>query len=228
MGIAHQGTSGKARGQARLTTGAMGPVLFNKKPLDGAEEHYQAALRHRDRKKKEFDFGLSLWHFRQAIGLEPNNPTYHCQLAKAYAAAPLLAVSRGIGGSVKLRDAANLAVSEAKEAIRLKPDYAEAFLILGEAYMYLGDKDKALKAFEVVPELCSSGQLTLHAEKESEQVEKGISRRPDPVRAKKHLEQAIMNVRKKKYRGAEKELNKAIRLAPDWSWLYHTVCELSI
>lgn len=203
-------------------------MLFNKKPLDEAGEHHQTALRYRDRKKKEFDFGLALWHFRQATNLEPNNPIYHCHLAKAYVAAPLLAVTRGIGGSLKLRNAADLAIAEAKEAIRLNPDYAEAFLILGEAYMYLGDKENALKAFEVVPELCSSSQLTLHAEKESRQVEEGISRKPDPAKATEYLELAVANARRKKYRAAEKELNKAIRLAPDWSWLYHTVCEFSL
>ncbi len=203
-------------------------MLFGKNPLGEADKHYQVALRHRDRKKKEFDFGLALWHFRQAIALEPNNPVYHYQLAKAYAAAPLLSVTRGIGSSLTLESAANLAISEAKEALRLKPDYAEAFLILGEAYMYLGDKEKALKAFEVVPELSGSTELTVHSERESQQVEKGLSPKPDPAKARKHLEQAVVNTKKKKYRAAEKELNRAIRLAPDWSWLYHTVCELGI
>ena len=204
-------------------------MFFGKKPpLSEGEKHYRAALRCRDRKKREFDFSLALWHFRQAIGLEPNNPLYHCHLAKAYVAAPLLAVSRGVGGSLKLRNAPAMAIAEAKEALRLKPDYAEAYLVMGEAYMYLGEKENALKAFEVVPELCSSTQLTLHSEKDSQQVEQGISRKPDTVRATKHLEQAIMYVRKKNYRAAERELNRAIKLAPDWSWLYHTVCEFSI
>ena len=198
------------------------------RPLSEGEKHYRAAVRNRDRKKKEFDFGLALWHFRQAIGLEPDNPIYHCHLAKAYVAAPLLAATRGIGGSLKLRDAPAMAIAEAKEAIRLKPDYAEARLIMGEAYMYLGDKEKALKSFEVVPEPCDCTQQTLHSEKESQQVEKGISRKPDTVRATKHLRQAIAYVREKNNRAAERELNKAIKLAPDWSWLYHTICEFSI
>lgn len=29
-----------------------------------------------------------------------------------------------------------------------------------------------------------------------------------------------------KYRQAEKELDKALKLAPDWPWLYHNLCRL--
>lgn len=200
-------------------------MLFSKKPASEAGKYHLEALRSRDRKNRQFDFGRSLWYFRQAISLEPHNPVFRCHLAKAYVAAPLLSVTRGIGSSLDLKKAADLAVVEAKEALRLQPDYAEASLILGEAYMYLGEKEKALQAFAAVLELCSRGELAVYAERESRQVENGISCNPDPAEALRHIQEAVVNMRKGNYRSAERELNKAIRLAPDWSWLYHSVCE---
>lgn len=200
-------------------------MLFGKRPASEAEKHYLEALRFRDRKNRQFDFGQSLWHFRQAIALEPNNPVFHCHLAKAYVAAPLLGVTRGIGSSLDLKRSADMAVAEAREALQLQPDYAEACLILGEAYMYLGEKDKALQFFDAVMDISSRGYLAAHAERERRQVERGISLNPNPAQALRHIQQAVMNMRNRKYRSAERELNKAIRLAPDWSWLYHSVCE---
>jgi len=130
-------------------------MLFFKRPPNEAEKHYQEALRYRDRKRKEFDLRLSLWHFKQAIMLEPNNPIFHCQLGRAYVAAPLLAVTRGANAGFRLSQSAELGIVELKEALRLKPDYSEAYIILGEAYMYLGEKGKALQAFQAVLDLPS-------------------------------------------------------------------------
>src|SRR4030043_2260195 len=118
-------------------------MLFFKQAPDEAEKHYREALRYRNRKRKEFDLGLSIWHFKQAIGLEPNNPVFHCHLGRAYTAAPLLAVTCRVNAGFRLSDSAKLAVAELKEAIRLKPDYSEAYMILGEAYMYQGEKERS-------------------------------------------------------------------------------------
>jgi tetratricopeptide (TPR) repeat protein len=201
-------------------------MLFFKRPLNEAEKHYQEALRHRDRKRKEFDLGLCLWHFRQAIMLEPNNPVFHCQLGRAYIATPLLAVSRRVNAGFRLSQSAELGIVELKEALRLKPDYPEAYIILGEAYMYLGEKEKALQAFQAVLDLPGSQRLHLYAERESQQVEQGISKDPQPEEARRHLEQATIYRDQGKYRQAERELDKSLKLAPDWSWLYDNLCRL--
>lgn len=201
-------------------------MLFFKRPPGEAEKHYQEALRYRDRKRKEFDLRQSIWHFKQAIKLEPNNPVFHCDLGRAYVAAPLLAITRGVNASFRLRDSAELAIAELKEAIRLKPNYPKAYLILGEAYMYLGEKEKALQAFQAVHNLPDSKTLHSYAERESQQVEQGISQEPQPVEASEHLKQAVLYRDQGKHRQAEKELDKALKLAPDWHWMYDNLCKV--
>lgn len=197
-----------------------------KRPISDAERHSREALRYRNRKKKSFDLGLAVWHFKQAIKLEPNNPFFHYQLGRAYAAVPLLAITRGVGGSVRIRESAELAIAEAKEALRLKPDYAEAYLVLGEAYMYLGDAAKASQAFEAVLDLPGNAKLRVYAERESLQVAQGINTDPDPEKARKCLERAVTHRNRGEYRRAERELNKALKLAPDWPWMYDSLCRL--
>ena len=200
--------------------------FFHRPPIDEAEKYYKQALRHRDRHRKEFNLELAIQHFKQAIRLNPNNPVYHCHLGRAYAGVPLLAVTRGVNSSFRLDKSAELAITELKEAIRLKPDYSEAFLILGEAYMYLGEKEKARQAFKVVLELPGSKMLRSYAERESQQLEGGISSQPQPEESRRHIEQAVKYRNQGKYRQAEKELDKALKLAPDWHWLYQDLCKL--
>ena len=199
-----------------------------KKPLSEADKHYQEALHYRNRNKKDFDLGLAIWHLKQALKYEPANPLFHCQLGRAYAAAPLLAVTRGFNGKFRLSESASMAAEELKEAIRLKPDYAEAHLMLGEAYMYLGEDNKAIQAFDAVMELKCNRKMYVHAEIEREHVEGGISKNPQPEEARRHLEKAKGYRDRRKYRMASMELNKAIKASPDWPWLYKSVCELGI
>lgn len=45
------------------------------------------------------------------------------------------------------------AVEALKRAIQLKPDYAEAHLALGKAYLRLGDKDSALEEYKILKQL---------------------------------------------------------------------------
>jgi len=201
-------------------------ISFFRRPSDEAEKHYKEALRHRNRKRKDFDLGLSIWHFKQAIGLKPNNPVFHCHLGQAFVAAPLLAITHRINAGFRLRDSAELAIAELKEAIRLKPDYCEAYMILGEAYMYLGENDKALRSFQAVIELPDSQKLRVYAEQETRQLEEGISKQPQPEVAKKHLEQAVVYRDQGKCRLAQKGLDKALKLAPDWHWLYDNLCRV--
>jgi tetratricopeptide (TPR) repeat protein len=201
-------------------------VIFFKRRLSEAERHFREALRYRDRRKKDFDFGESISHFKQAMRLEPNNAVFHCQLARLYAAAPLLAITRGVNGALNLSKSASLAIAEAKEALRLKPNYAEAYMILGEGYMYLDEKEKAVQAFEAVLSLRCGSRLRAHAEIESGQVEGGLNSDPQSEAARRHLEQALEYRNGGRYSLAERQLNKAIKLAPDWAWLYRNLCEL--
>jgi tetratricopeptide (TPR) repeat protein len=201
-------------------------IPFFRRPPEEAEKHFKEALRCRNRNRKDFDLGLAIWHFKQAIGLKPNNPLFHCHLGQAYVASPLLAITRRINAGFRLRDSASLAIAELKEAIRLKPDYSEAYMALGEAYMYLGEKEKALRAFQAVIDLPVSQRLRVYAERETRQLEEGISKQPRPDEAKKHLEQAVAYRDQDKRRLAQKELDKALKLAPDWHWLYDSLCKV--
>jgi tetratricopeptide (TPR) repeat protein len=164
--------------------------------------------------------------FKEAIELKPNNPIYHCDLGGAYVAAPLLAVTRGVDSAFDLSESVQLAIMELEEAIRLKPDYPQAHLILGEAYMYSGKRSRAIEAFRAVLDLSKDRYLRKYAEREMEQVEAGISSQPQPDEARSYLEQAIAYREKGKYNQADKELTKAIKLAPNWSWLYDTIYKL--
>ncbi|MCX5998223.1 MAG: tetratricopeptide repeat protein, partial [Chloroflexi bacterium] len=145
-----------------------------------------------------------------------------------YAAAPLLGVVRGVGTGVKPEESTDLAIAESKEALRLSPDYPDAYLILGEAYMYLGEDDKALQAFESALDLKCSSEVEVHAETEKSQVEVGLSHKPQPDEARKHLERAVVYRDQRKYGRAEAELNKALKCAPDWPWVYRNVCEVAV
>lgn len=198
---------------------------FFGRPVTEAEKHYREALRCR-RRDKAFNLGLAVWHLKQAIELQPGNPLLHFELGRAYVAVPLLAVTRRLDGSFKVSESADMAIAEAKEALRLKPDYAEAYLILGEAYMYLGEAEKASEAFGAVFQLSRNQRLRFYAQRESRQMEQGLGKKPQPEEARRCLEQAVTYRDQGEYRRAEKKLDKALKLAPDWPWMYHTLCSL--
>lgn len=198
--------------------------LFDKRPVSEAEQHYREALRLRDRKSKDFNFRLAVQHLKQAIAREPANPLFHYQLGRAYVAAPLYAVTRGVEADFNISDAASLAIASSKEALRLKPDYVEAFVVLGEAYLYLGQTEKAVKSFESALSFKCDGKVRAYAEVESRQAEEGLSKKPDADRANEHLERAATYRGLGNYRDAERELDRALKLAPDWEWLYQRLC----
>ena len=200
-------------------------MRFLGRPVTEAEKHQSEALRYR-RRDKAFNLGLAVWHLKQAIELEPGNPLLHFELGRAYTAVPLLAVTRPLDGSFKISESLEMAIAEAKEALRLKPDYAEAYLILGEAYMYLGETEKASEAFAAVFQLSRDQRLRYHAQRESKQIEHGLGKKPQPEEARKCLEQAVAYRDRGAYRRAERKLDKALKLAPNWPWMYHTLCSL--
>ncbi len=207
--------------------------LFSKSSGGTAEEYFRRASRYCNRKKREFNFGLAIEHFKEAIKLNPENSKYHGELARAYVAAPLWAVTRGIGDEVSLKQCLHFGIEEALEAIRLHQEYMEAYLVLGEAYMYWGDNQKAVEAFQSILELSAgpffSGSfltdrfIKSFARRELEHFGRGEGQ---PDVAREHIERAISCRDEKKYRLAHGELAKALRLAPDRSWLYETICEI--
>ena len=199
--------------------------FLRRRPKTQAEKHYEQALRCRRRKSRDFNFGLAVWRLRQAIELEPANPLFYHELGRAFAALPLLAVVRGVDGFTP-GESAQRAIAASKEALRLKPDFADAYLVLGEAYMYLGETEKALRAFDAVLDVSDNQRLRAYAERERQQAEHGISKEPQPEKALGHLERAVAYRDRNDHRRAERELGKAIKVAPDWSWLYDSLCRL--
>lgn len=202
-------------------------IPFFRWSRDKAERHHRKALRLRDHTKKDFNFALAIWHFGQAIRLKPNNPKYHYYLGRAYAAAPMLAIVRETNTIFKLSDSAKLAISELKEAIRLRPNFPEAYMVLGEVYMYLGEREKALRAFDAVRELSDNRELLSYVKQDRRQAEQGICSQPQPEKARKHLEQAVAYRNDGEYLQAADELSDALKLAPDWHWLYDNLCQLA-
>ncbi len=182
-------------------------------------------MRLRDRKSKVFNFRFALQHLKQAIALEPANPVFHFQLGRAYVAAPLYAVTRGVEADFNINDSAHLAIASSKEALRLKPDYVEAFVVLGEAYLYLGETENAVKSFDSALSFKSDARIRAHAEVERNQAEEGLSKKPDAGKASEHLERAASYRGLGNYREADRELDRALKLAPDWKWLYQKLCK---
>ena len=75
--------------------------------------------------------------------------------------------------------------------------YGLFILVLGDVYMYLGEKEKAQKAFQAVLEIIGDEmvQFQYYVDLKSEQMEQGLSKNPQPHEARKHLELATRNSR---------------------------------
>lgn len=195
-------------------------------PPSEAQLHFEEGLRYHDPRKKEFDQGLALYHFREAVRLEPNKAKYHLGLAHAYVGTPFLAVTHGVKVDFKLIESAHLAIAECKEALRLKPNYWEVYLDLAMAYRVLGEKDKALEALRAVLKFPVDKKITHFVEASIWALENKGPEKPRYQEARKHMKQAISYRGQGKYMEAEKELGQAVKLVPDLKWLYETACEL--
>jgi len=213
--------------------------LFRRPSSDEAEEHFKQGLHYRSRGKKEFNFNLAVEHLRQAIRLNPEISKYHSELGKSYVAAPLLAVTRGIGDALVLSESLKLAVDELNQALQFDSSQSETYLVLGEAHMYLGNKQKALDAFQAAinarsfsfsfssPFSFIDGRLLKsYATRRLKHLAHGMGEQPQPDAAEQYIRQAISYRDEGNYRLAERELMQAFKLAPDWAWLYKTICKL--
>lgn len=214
--------------------------LFCRSSPDEAEKQFRQGLYYRHRRNKEFNFDLAVEHFKEAIRLNPEISKYRTELGKAYVAAPLLAVTRGIGDSLTLNKCLELAVDELTQALQFDSNQAETYLVLGEAYMYLGKKQKAVDAFQAAintpsfsfsllsPISFIDGRLLKsYAKRRLKHLEQGIGEQPQPDAAQERIKQAIACRDEGNYDLAEKELMQAFKLAPDWAWLYKTICKLT-
>ena len=133
----------------------------------------------------------------QAIKLNSGVAKYHAELGKAYTAAPLLAVTRGINDSVNLAECLKLADDELNQAIQCDPSQIESYLVLGEVYMYMGKKQKAVDAFQIAANMPTTSFfdgifLKSYAKRRLKYLEKGGSDQHQPQIAKGCIEQAIV------------------------------------
>ena len=213
--------------------------LFRRSPPDEAENHFRQGLHYRSRGKKEFNFDLAVEYLRQAIRLNPEISKYHSELGKSYVAAPLLAVTRGIGDGLVLSESLRLAIDELNQALQFDSSQAETYLVLGEAHMYLGNKQKALDAFQAAIDARSfsfsllspisfidGSLLKSYAKRRLKYLAQGTGEQPQPAAAEECIKQAISCRDEGNYRLADRELMQAFKLAPDWAWLYKKICKL--
>ena len=204
------------------------------------ESHFKTGLRHRDRNKKEFDLGLAVEHFKEAIRLNPEIGSYYAELGKAYAIAPLLAVTRGISDGFKLDECVDLAIEALNKALEMDASHVETYLVIGEAYLYKGNVAKAEAAFRFAANISSFSVSPLsplsfidsrlfksYAERRLKALQEGSGEKQAPDLAEKHLRQAMAYRDEGKYRMADKQLLQVFKLAPDWAWLYKTICKLA-
>ena len=213
--------------------------LFRRPSLDEAENHFKQGVRYRDRKKREFNFGLAVEHLKEAIKLNPEISKYHSELGKAYVAAPLLAVTRNISEGLVLTECLELGVAELTQALLFDSTQTDTYLVLGEAYLYMGKKQKAMDAFQTAANKSSftfslSSPMSLidgkllksYAKRRLKHLEQSGSIQSQPDAAQECIRRAISYRDTGSYHLAEKELMQAFKLAPDWAWLYKAICKL--
>lgn len=205
--------------------------LFRRSPPDEAEQHFRQGLHYRNRKGKEFNFELAVEHFKEAIRLNPKIGRYHAELGKAYVAAPLLAATHGIGDSLSLEKCLELAVDELNQALQCDSSQIETYLVLGEAYMYMGNKNKATDTLQLAINMPSfsfidSILLKSYARRRLKNLGQDVNEQSQPDIAQECLKQAISHRNEGNYHLADRKLMEAFKLAPDWAWLYKTICRL--
>jgi len=214
--------------------------LFNRPPIDEAEKHYKQGLNYRDRKKSDFNFDLAINNFREAIRLNPEIESYHRELGKMYAAAPLLAITRGISHSIPLEQYIELAMDELNQARDLDSSQVEIYLVLGEIYMYTGRNQKAQESFRTAVITASTPfsflfplsfidglLLKAYAKRRLKHLEQGNGGQSNSKMAVTCLERAIAYRDQAQYNLADKQLLSAFQFAPDWAWLHKTICKLA-
>ena len=213
--------------------------MFNRPPLDEAEQHFNHGLYYRNRNSREFDLSQAIEHFRQAIMLNPDVSDYHTELAKAYIATPFLVITRGSKVDFELNSCLNLAIDELKKTIENDSAEASIHMVLGEAYMYQGDKRKAADAFQKAADASSTsfslfaplafidGILYKSYAKRSLKSLEPTNAIFQPREAEECIRRAVAYRDQSKYKKADKELMQAFKFTSDWEWLYKTICKIA-
>ncbi len=200
-------------------------ALFSSNPVD---EHIKQGMRLRDVKRREFNAAQSVEHFHEAIKLDPGNYRAHFELARTYMVLPEMAVLRGIKLAFVLTESTRLALAEFDETARLKPSWDPIYVNMAHCYMILGDKKRALEAFEKY--LSTSRRKVEKADEQLQNLEffllKRKKKRPDPNprESEEHLKKAVeLLTMGGRERDVEKEFEKAREIAPDFRWFYERI-----
>ena len=208
--------------------------------MDDAERQYKLGLNHCNRKKRSFDFDLAKNYFEGAIRLNPDIERYHRELGKLYAAAHLLAITRGINHSVPIEQYTELAINELEQARELDSSQVETYLVLGEIYMYTGKNQQAEEAFQTAV-IATSMPFTFlypgsfidglllksYAKRRLKHLQQDNGRQVDAKMAINCLEQAKVCRNRAQYNLADKQLLSAFQFTPNWAWLHKTICKLA-
>jgi type IV pilus assembly protein PilF len=128
--------------------------------------------------------GKALEQFLEALKIYPDDPYLHYDLALAYDMKGLLDKTE----------------YHLKEAIRLKPDYSDAYNYLGFVYFGRGQVDEAIKYY--------------HKALENE-----LYMNPQDA----HMNLGLAYLSRKEYRKAMLHLEEAIRLVPDFTAAYNNL-----
>lgn len=194
---------------------------------DEATQHHRQGVLHRDPSKGDFDIEKAVEHLKLAISLKPWMAAYHSDLGHTYLVTPMFAVTRGVSVKFNLSAAARMAIPELEEAIRLKPKDAWSRCWLGLAYEYLGQKKKAVEAYQ--PVLKMKGRFWMWVRKNVETCVGRLEGKTDFIgdagKAKKMILEAIEHRDKGEFDEATKVFEEAALIAPDSEWLYKMACE---
>lgn len=126
-------------------------------------------------------------------------------------------------------------VSAMEQIALLEPESADPYYYMGEAYRFMGENSKALKAYDeairlnenlgpayvgkarVLPYVGAAGSV-------GSMLDTAIEK--DPFFAEAYLERAIYRIKKKKYEEALADLEEAKKLAPNSAQVYYQLARL--
>jgi tetratricopeptide (TPR) repeat protein len=200
-------------------------------PQEAAHWHFKKATSFVNYKSSKFDLRSALFHLKEALSIEPDNPYYHCEFGRILLMAPSSAVVCGDDGGLSLSRCAELAIESLEKSIKIEPNLSWAYYHLALANEYIGKREKA-------KEICRTAIKKFNKLEAKSFMENYLKRlespRPDKETVQKleqeslqHLKQALMYQRAGEKKRAIQEFEEGCNLAPDSAWLYTTLRQLS-